>query len=108
MVPAELLRVTEDFQRLWEVTGFADALAARMARTPVLVSTDDPAGVVLGVHREMLVGALRSAREQKQVRSDLGCDELADALVGVYLSRRLAGRPSAGWARAATAAVVRH
>jgi hypothetical protein len=54
----------------------------------------------------MLVGALQTAREQKQIGSELGCDDLADALVGVYLSRRLTGRSAAGWAHAAIAAVV--
>ncbi len=89
--------MTEEFQRLWEVTGLAEALAARMALPGSSRSAEDPVDIVLAVHRNMLTAALREAREQGNIGSRPGPDELADALLGVYLSRRLAGRPIEGW-----------
>jgi hypothetical protein len=98
--------VAEEFERLWAVAGLADALAARLADPQERVDGEEPADVVLAVHRTQLTIALCEARELGQVGSELGPDELADSLLGVYLSRRLAGRPTEGWARAAIAAVA--
>jgi hypothetical protein len=54
----------------------------------------DAAELVLAVHREMLVATLR--------REDVdNPQQVADALLGVYLSRRLAGRRLDRWAHAA-------
>ncbi len=88
--------LADEFQALWEVAGFAEPFAVRMARGG---DTGDPAAVVLAVHRSMLVDAL----DPEHVADP---EQLADALLGVYLSRRLAGRRLDGWAHAAVSTVL--
>ena len=103
-MPAELLRVTEEFERLWEVAGLAEGLAARMARPSGRAAATD---MVLATHRRLLTAALREAQQQGHVESRSCADDLADAVLGVYLSRRLSGRPVDGWAREAIAIIAR-
>jgi hypothetical protein len=107
-MPAELLRVTEEFERLWEVAGFAEGLAARMARPSGTAAPADPTDMVLATHRRLLTAALRDAQQQGHVEPNACPDDLADAVLGVYLSRRLAGRSMDGWAREAIAVVALH
>ena len=80
-----------EFEALWDVAGFADLFAVRMAQGG---GRGDPAATVLAVHRKLVVAALlrENVADPQQV---------TDALLGVYLSRRLAGRRTDGWARAA-------
>jgi hypothetical protein len=102
----ELLHVVEDYERLWAVAGFAERFAADLARPTRPLADDDPYRAVLIEHRRRLVDALRGAQLRGELaeRSDPG--ELADALLGVYLSRRLARGPLDGWAQAAIATLV--
>jgi hypothetical protein len=93
-VGADLRWLVEEFEALWEVTGLAELFAARMAAGGRRDATGDPAGIVLTMHRSLLVGALR----QEHVDDP---QPVADALLGVYLSRRLAGRDVHGWAHEA-------
>lgn len=103
-VGAEVHRLLCDFQRLWEVADLADMLAMRMGVRPV--RDGDPAETVLGAHRALLVIALRRAQFAGTVASDADPERLVDALLGVYLSRRLAGRDLDGWVDDAIVAVA--
>jgi len=102
-VMRSLLFLVEDYQRLWAVTGFAERFAAQLAWPGVTGEPlGDPYRAVLGEHHRRLVvmlqaGGLASAR---------GPDELADALTGFYLSRRLTGTRLEGWAPAAIRTVI--
>jgi hypothetical protein len=92
----ELIRVAHDFQRLWEVDGLAALFAVRLASPTNHCPGTDPVGDILAHHRHLLsaaVGDVRSATEGDPRDSD----GLADALVGIYLIRRLAGVPLVGW-----------
>jgi hypothetical protein len=115
---ASLLFVVEDYQRLWAVTGFADRFALRLARPggtgpggtgarpsgtgagPGLAG--DPYDAVLGEHHRRLVAMLRAGG----LAGDRGPDELANALTGFYLSRRLTGARLEGWAPAAIRTIM--
>lgn len=105
-IGAEVPRLLADFQRLWEVANLADLLAARMGTGAVRAGEPDPADTVLAAHRALLVMALRRAQFVGAVASDIGPERLVDALLGVYLSRRLAGRDVDGWVDDAIAAVA--
>lgn len=95
---AELLGILEDFERLWTVAGFADQFAANLAQPRTAGLPDDPHDLVLEEHHRRLVAALRRARQRGEAVSDRGLEELADALVGFYLSRRLCRGRLDGWA----------
>jgi hypothetical protein len=104
-----LLFLVEDYQRLWAVTGFAERFALRLARPGVTGPgvagpglAGDPYDAVLGEHHRRLMamlqaGSLAGGREP---------DELADALTGFYLSRRLNGARLEGWAPAAIRTII--
>jgi len=101
---SEVQHVVEDFERLWTVAGFAEQFAATMAR-PVAV-TGAPHEIVLDEHHRLLVAALRRARQNGEIAGGRGLHELADALVGFYLIRRLGRGSLDGWARIAIKTVV--
>jgi hypothetical protein len=91
-----LMSIVEDFGRLWDVQGFGPLLAWRMAEPPRRLDRDtDPCGLVLQEHRRLLIAALKRAQQRPET-SDLGA--LADALLGLYLMRRLRGDRLDGWA----------
>jgi hypothetical protein len=102
----ELLHVVDDYERLWAVAGFAERFAADLARPTRPLADDDPYRAVLAEHRRRLVDVLRLAQLRGELtkRRDLG--GLTDALLGVYLSRRLARGPLDGWAQAAIATLI--
>jgi len=100
----EVHDVVEDFERLWTVAGFADEFAAALAHPAA--ATGAPHEIVLDEHHRLLVAALRRARRRGEIVGDRGPDELADALVGFYLSRRLGRGRLEGWARIAIETVV--
>jgi hypothetical protein len=104
VVTAELRAVVQDFERLWSVAGFAEGFAANLARA----GHPAPGGVydlVLAEHHQLLVAALR---RHGHLAGDL--DDLADALVGFYLGRRLRRTTGPnrcqGWAGAAIETIV--
>ena len=98
-----LLFLVEDYQRLWAVTGFAERFAAQLAWPGAAgESTDDPYRAVLGEHHRRLVAMLQAGG----LAGDRGPDELADALTGFYLSRRLTGTRLEGWAPAAIRTII--
>jgi hypothetical protein len=98
-----LLFLVEDYQRLWAVTGFAERFAFRLARPGVAGNPlGDPYHTVLGEHHRRLVAMLQAS----DLAGDRGPDELADALTGFYLSRRLAGARLEGWAAAAVRTII--
>ena len=101
----DLLGIVEDFERLWGVAGFAEQFAASLAQPHTPVVPGDPYHLVLDEHHRRLVAALRRAQQRGEVRSDRGPGDLADALAGFYLSRRLSGASLDGWARTAIAAI---
>ncbi len=101
----ELLRVIEDYERLWAVAGFAEHFAAALARPTRPLVGDDPYRAVLHEHRRRLVTTLRRAQRDGELVDGQDLGELADALLGFYLSRRLAHGPLDGWAHAAIATV---
>jgi hypothetical protein len=98
-----LLFLVEDYQRLWAVTGFAERFAAQLA-WPGMPGwlPGDPCRAALGEHHRRLAALLRAGG----LAGHRGPDELADALTGFYLSRRLAGAMREGWAPAAIQAVI--
>ncbi len=98
-----LLFLVEDYQRLWAVTGFAERFALRLA-WPGAVGEPlgDPYHAVLGEHHRRLAAMLHAG----DVAGDRGPDELADALTGFYLSRRLTGARLEGWAPAAIRTII--
>ena len=65
-----------------------------------------PYDLVLEEHHRRLVAALRRAQQRGEPISDRGLDELADALVGFYLSRRLCRGRLDNWALTAIATIV--
>lgn len=102
----ELVSIVEDFERLWCVAGFAELFCARLAAPPARDEESDPCDIVLAAHHGLLVDAIRQAQRRGELSSDREPVELAHALVGIYLSRRLARAPLQGWARGAIAAIV--
>jgi len=98
-----LLFLVEDYQRLWAVTDFAERFAVRLAWPAAAGEpVGDPYHAVLGEHHRRLVAMLRAGG----LAGDRGPDELADALTGFYLSRRLTGARLEGWAPAAIQTIV--
>jgi len=98
-----LLFLVEDYQRLWAVTGFAEGFAARLASPGVAGEPlGDPYHAVLGEYHRRLTAMLQAGG----LASDRGPDELADALTGFYLSRRLTGTRLEEWAPAAIRTVL--
>lgn len=95
--------LVEDYQRLWAVTGFAERFAAQLA-WPGMAGQPlgDPYRAVLGEHHRKLVAMLQAGG----LAGDRPPDELADALTGFYLSRRLTGTRLEGWAPAAIRTVI--
>lgn len=98
-----LLFLVEDYQRLWAVTGFAERFAAQLA-WPGMAGwlLDNPCRAALDEHHRRLAALLRA----DGLAGDRGPDELANALTGFYLSRRLAGARLEGWAPAAIQTVI--
>jgi hypothetical protein len=92
----ELIRVVHDYQRLWEIDGLAALFAARLASPASHRPGTDPVGDILANHRRLLSVAVGDVRIETDGDST-DSDGLADALVGIYLIRRLAGVPLAGW-----------
>jgi hypothetical protein len=105
-VDGELLRVVEDYERLWGLAGFAEQFAADLVRPTRQLAGDDPYWAVLHEHRRRLVTALRRARRRGDLADEREPAELADALLGFYLSRRLSRGPLDGWAQAAITTVI--
>ena len=105
-VHPELRGIVEDFERLWAVAGFAEQFAANLARPPAPAVPGDPYAQVLEEHHRRLVAALRRAQRRGEVVPDRDPDELADALVGFYLSRRLCRRGLNDWALTAIATII--
>jgi hypothetical protein len=105
-VHPELRGIVEDFERLWAVAGFAEQFAANLARPPTPAAPGDPYAQVLEEHHRRLVAALRRAQRRGEAVPDRGLDELADALVGFYLSRRLCRRRLDDWALTAIATII--
>lgn len=105
-VHPELRGIVEDFERLWAVAGFAEQFAANLARPPAPAVPGDPYAQVLEEHHRRLVAALRRAQRRGEAVPDRDLDELADALVGFYLSRRLCRRRLDGWALTAIATII--
>lgn len=98
-----LLFLVEDYQRLWAVAGFAERFAVRLAWPGEAGELPgDPYRAVLGEHHRRLVALLRADGLAGGRRPD----ELADALTGFYLSRRLAGARLEGWAPAAIRTII--
>jgi hypothetical protein len=102
----EILRVVQDYERLWAVAGFAERFAADLARPARSLARDDPYQAALAEHRRRLVDALRRAQLCGELTDRRSAGELGDALLGFYLSRRVAHRPLEGWAQAAMATVL--
>lgn len=102
----ELLDLVEDYGRLWTVAGFAEHFAANLAEPTQPLPRDDPYQAVLAEHRRRLLDALRRAQLRGEFPDGRDLGELADALLGFYLSRRLGRRPLDGWAQAAIATVI--
>jgi hypothetical protein len=105
-VHPELRGIVEDFERLWAVAGFAEQFAANLARPPTPAVPGDPYAQVLEEHHRRLVAALRRAQRRGEAAPDRDLDELADALVGFYLSRRLCRRRLDDWALTAIATII--
>jgi hypothetical protein len=102
-VTRSLLFLVEDYQRLWAVAGFAEGFAAQLASPGVAgESLADPYRAVLGEHHRRLVAILQAGG----LAGDRGPDELADALTGFYLSRRLTGARLEGWAPVAIRTII--
>ena len=98
-----LLFLVEDYQRLWAVAGFAEGFAAQLASPGVAgEARGDPYSAVLGEHHRRLAVMLQAGG----LAGDRGPDELADALTGFYLSRRLTGTRLEGWAPAAIRTII--
>jgi len=98
-----VLFLVEDYQRLWAVTGFAERFALRLARPGVAGEPlGDPYHAVLGEHHRRLAAMLLAG----DLAVGRGPDEVADALTGFYLSRRLTGARLEGWAPAAIRTII--
>ena len=96
----ELRAVVQDFERLWSVAGLAEGFAANLAgHSPTTGAVD----LVLAEHHRLLVAALRRAGHPAGT-----LDDLADALVGFYLGRRLrrTAGTTEGWAGAAIRTII--
>jgi hypothetical protein len=91
-VHPELRRIAEDFGRLWAVSGFAEQFAANLVRPPAPAVPDDRYAQVLDEHHQRLVAALWRAQLRGEAVPDRDLDELADALAGFCLRRRLCWR----------------
>jgi hypothetical protein len=102
----ELVSILEDFERLWCVAGFAELFCARLAASPVGHEESDPCGIVLAAHHGLLVDAIRQAQRRGELPRHREPAGLAHAVVGVYLSRRLARAPLQEWAQDAIAAIL--
>jgi hypothetical protein len=98
--------IVEDFERLWAIAGFAEQFTANLARPPTAAVPGNPYDLVLEEHHRRLVAALRRARQRGEAAPDRSLDDLADALTGFYLSRRLCRRRLDDWALAAIATIV--
>jgi hypothetical protein len=105
-MPPELLGIVEDFERLWAVAGFAEQFAAGLARPRTAAEPGSPYGLVLEEHHRRLVAALRRAQQRGDAAPDRGLDDLADALAGFYLSRRLRRARLDDWALTAIATII--
>ncbi len=101
----ELLGITQDFERLWAVAGFAEQFAAILAYPRAPIAPGDPYHLVLDEHHRRLAAALRAAQHRGEVPSDRRPGDLADALAGLYLSRRLNRARLDDWARTAIATI---
>jgi hypothetical protein len=104
--PPELVAIIEEFDRLWRVAGFAEHFAATLAGPRVVDCRADPHDLVLEEHHRLLVSALRRARQRGEIACEADLDDVANALVGCYLSRRLGRVRLDGWARMAIATVL--
>lgn len=102
----ELVSIVEDFERLWCVAGFAELFSARLAASPAPDEASDLCDIVLAAHHGLLVDAIRQAQRRGELPPDRDPAGLGHALVGVYLSRRLARAPLQNWARDAIAAIL--
>ena len=102
----ELRGIIEDFERLWAVAGFAEQFAANLVLRRHPPCRADPYTQVLEEHHRRLVAALRRAQRRGDAAPDRDLDELADALVGFYLSRRLCRRRLDDWALTAIATII--
>lgn len=105
-VHPELRGIVEDFERLWAVAGFAEQFAANLLGPPAPAVPGDPYAQVLEEHHRRLVAALRRAQRRGEAVPDRDLDELADALIGFYLSRRLCRRTLDDWALTAIATII--
>jgi len=105
-VHPELRGIVEDFERLWAVPGFAEQFAANLLRPPAPTVPGDPYAQVLEEHHRRLVAALRWAQWRGEAVPGRDLDELADALIGFYLSRRLCRRRLDDWALTAIATII--
>ena len=65
-----------------------------------------PYDLVLEEHHRRLVAALRRVQQRGEAAPGRGLDDLADALVGFYLSRLLCRRRLDDWALTAIATIV--
>jgi hypothetical protein len=98
-----LVFLVEDYQRLWAVTGFAERFAAQLAWPGTSGRLQgDPCRAALGEHHRRLAALLQAGG----LAGDRGPRELADALTGFYLSRRLAGAKLDGWAPTAIQTII--
>ncbi len=112
----KLVSIVEDFERLWLVAGFAELFSARLAAPPAPEATAaagarpgaeaEPAALVLAEHRRQLLVALRRGQRRGEICGDREPAQLADALVGFYLSRRLGRGPLRAWAQEAIGTVL--
>jgi hypothetical protein len=105
---SDLLRILVDFERLWNVTGLTELLAERMARPPLTRDAKQPCQAILHEHRRLLEQAIGRAQRHGLIAGTADSGDLADALVGFYLSRRLAGGSVGEWAARAISTVARH
>ena len=101
----ELLGIVEDFERLWMVAGFAEQFAARLAHPHRPIAPGDPYHLVLEEYHRRLAAALLAAQRRGEVPPGRGTGDLADALAGFYLSRRLNRAGLDGWAHTALATI---
>jgi hypothetical protein len=105
-VHPELRRIVEDFERLWAIAGFAEQFTAYLVLPRAAAVPGDPYDLVLEEHHRRLVAALRRAQQRGEAAPGRGLDDLADALVGFYLSRLLCRRRLDDWALTAIATIV--
>lgn len=106
LVIARLREVAGDFEGLWTIGGFAETFAAELAWPQPGQLHTDPHHLVLTEHHRLLVAELRRATRHGDVPAGQNLDDLADALVGFYLGRRLNGASIDGWVDAAIATII--